>query len=178
MKQILLAVLLFGLTTTSSAQVFRFGVKAGPNFSNFTGGDSDLDYSSRTSVHIGAVAELGLSGKLAVAPEVLYSSQGAEVDGLGDFNLDYVSVPVMAKFYILSDKISLDVGPQFSFLVSEAEETLENESFEFAMAGGVTLNLTKKIFAQARYTAGLTEASKSAEVRNTVVQFSIGYMFL
>ncbi len=160
----------------AQSQVFRLGLKAGPNFANFSGGISDLNYSGRTSLHAGAIAEIGLTSKFALQPELLYSSQGADVDGLGDFNLDYVSVPVLAKIYIMSDKLSLDVGPQFSFLVEEAREAYENESFDFAVAGGLSLHLTKSIFVQARYTAGLTEASREAEVKNSVVQLSVGYM--
>ena len=161
---------------TVQSQVFRLGLKAGPNFANFSGGVSELNYSGRTSVHAGAIAEIGLSGKFAVQPELLYSSQGADVDGLGDFNLDYVSVPVLAKIYILSDKLSVDVGPQFSFLIDEADEAIENEKFDFAVAGGLSLHITKSIFVQGRYVAGLTEASRDAEVKNSVVQLSVGYM--
>ncbi|RZJ34378.1 MAG: PorT family protein [Flavobacterium sp.] len=177
-KLILAAVFTVAAFVAADAQVFRLGIKAGPNFANFSGGADGIDYSSRTSIHVGAVAEIGLTKKFAVSPELLYSSQGADVNGYGDFNLDYVAVPVLAKIYVLSDKVSLDVGPQFSFLIDQAEEAFDNQSFDFAVAGGATLNITKSIFAQARYTFGLTEASKDAEVKNTVFQVSVGYMFL
>ncbi|HEX9979833.1 MAG TPA: porin family protein [Flavobacterium sp.] len=175
-KSVLLVLMITCGIINTNAQVFKLGIKAGPNFSSFSGGEG-IDYSSRTSIHAGAVAELGLTSKFSLQPELLYSSQGADVDGAGDFNLDYVAVPVLAKIYILPNKFSIDVGPQFSFLIDEAEEALENEKFDFAVAGGVTLNITKSIFAQARYTFGLTEASKEAEVTNTVFQVSVGYMF-
>lgn len=177
-RTFLAAVLTLAALIPADAQVFRLGIKAGPNFANFSGGADGIDYSTRTSIHVGAVAELGLTSKFAISPELLYSSQGAEVNGYGDFNLDYVAVPVLAKIYIISDKVSLDVGPQFSFLIDEAEEAFDNQSFDFAVAGGVTLNITKSIFGQARYTFGLTEASKDAEVKNAVFQVSVGYMFL
>ena len=177
------------LTTGVSAQVFKLGVKAGPNFSSLIGGEGgpgSIDYKSRTGFHVGAVAELGLTSKLSVQPELLYTSQGADAEGPWDFNLDYVSIPVMAKIYVFSTKVSVDVGPQFSFLINDSENSFfgeigdqwKNESFDFAIAGGATLNVTKSIFAQARYTIGLTEASKAAEVKNSVFQLSVGYMFL
>jgi hypothetical protein len=172
---ILTAVALIALTITGDAQTFKLGIKAGPNFANFSGGIDDLEYRGRTSFHAGAAAELGITSSFAIAPELLYSSQGADVDEFGDFNLDYVAVPVLARFYILSDKLSVDVGPQFSFLIDEAEAAIENEQFDFAIAGGVTLNVTKSLFAQARYTFGLTEASADAEVKNSVFQLSLGY---
>ena len=175
-KQLFIAMFFLVSIFNSDAQVVRFGIKAGANFANFNGGAAGIDYNSRTSLHAGVLAEIPL-GNIAIQPELLYSSQGADVKGIGDVNLDYVSVPVLAKFYILSDKLSLDVGPQFSFLIDEAKESFENETFDFALAGGASLNITKSIFAQARYTIGLTEASKDAEVKNAVFQLSLGYMF-
>src|SRR5690606_13158772 len=153
-KALLTAVFILTCSIAANAQLLRFGVKAGPNFANFNGGD--IDYSSRTSFHAGAVAEIKATTNFSIQPEILYTSQGADVEGIGDFNLDYVAVPVLAKFYILTDKLSLDVGPQFSFLVDEAEESFENELFDFALAGGLGLNITNSFFVQARYTVGLT----------------------
>lgn len=178
MKKFLILMIALGTAAASQAQVFKFGIKAGPNFANFSGGVSDIDYSMRTSFHAGLAAEIGIGEKFSVAPELLYTSQGADVDGVGDFNLDYVSVPVMAKIYIIKESLSFDVGPQFSFLIDEAEESFENETFEFAVGAGATLNITKSLYVQGRYTWGLTEASRTAEVKNTVLQFSVGYNFL
>lgn len=176
-KLIVAAILVIAGATNAEAQLLKFGVKGGVNFANFNGGVDGIDYSGRTGFHAGAVAEVKLFENFSIQPELLYTSQGADVDGIGDFNLDYVSVPVLAKFYIVTDKLSLEVGPQFSFLIDEAEESFENESFDFAAAGGIGLNITKNFFAQARYTIGLTEASKDAEVKNAVFQVSVGYMF-
>lgn len=176
-KAILTAVILCACAFNAQAQLLKFGIKAGPNFANFSGGVDGIDYSARTSFHAGLLVEFKATPSLGIQPELLYSSQGADVDGFGDFNLDYVSVPVMAKFYVLGDKLSIDIGPQFSFLVDEAEEALENESFDFAVGGGASLYVTKSLFASARYTLGLTEASKDAEVKNSVFQVSVGYMF-
>ncbi|HEX8270287.1 MAG TPA: porin family protein [Flavobacterium sp.] len=181
MKKLVIAAILFLGVHNMNAQFVRFGVKAGPNFANVDGGE--IDYKSRTNFHAGFVVELRPSDKVAIQPEFLYSSQGAEVEEADDFNLDYVSVPVMAKYYIIGDVLSLEVGPQFSFLVNEAEsvdeagDTIENDRFDFAVAGGIGLNITKKYFAQARYIVGLTDISREAETTNRVAQLSIGYRF-
>jgi hypothetical protein len=73
----------------------------------------------------------------------------------------------------------LDLGPQASFLLSERKNANFNdsESFEFGVAGGLTLNVTKHIFLQGRYVLGLTEASKEAEVKNSALQISAGFTF-
>ena len=75
--------------------------------------------------------------------------------------------------------VSLDLGPQASFLLSERKNVdfKESETFEFGVAGGLTLNVTKSIFLQGRYVLGLTEASKDADVKNSVVQISAGFTF-
>ncbi len=182
MKKLIFAVLtIVAFSLNTEAQGLRIGIKAGPNFANFNGGD--LSYSSRTSFHAGAVAEIKILS-FAIQPELLYNSQGAEVEGFGDFNLDYVSIPVMAKFYIIPDLLALEAGPQFSFLVNESNpfedivDDFESESFDFAVGGGASVNITKGLFASARYTVGLTEIAPDAEATNHVFQISVGYMFL
>ncbi len=173
-----------GVCNLTQAQFLKFGVKAGPNFSNFNGGPSGIDYSGRTSFHAGALVQIKLFSNFALQPEVLYSSQGAEVEGFGDFDLDYISVPVMAKFYIISDRLSIDAGPQFSFLINESETVFDevsgesdSESFDFAVAAGAGLHVSDSFLVQARYAIGLTEASKNAEVKNSVFQLSLAYLF-
>ncbi|THD31249.1 MAG: PorT family protein [Flavobacterium johnsoniae] len=176
-KFIVAAILIIAGATNADAQLLKFGIKGGVNFANFNGGADGIDYSSRTGFHAGAVAEVKLFQNFSLQPELLYTSQGADVKGFGDFNLDYVSVPVLAKFYLISEKLSLEVGPQFSFLIDEAKNEFENKSFDFAAAGGLGLNITDNFFAQARYTIGLSEVSKEAEVKNAVFQLSLGYFF-
>lgn len=182
-KIVVVLVFLAGIFS-SQAQFLKFGIKAGPNFANFSGGVSGIDYTSRTSFHAGLLLQIKPFENLAIQPEVLYSSQGADVEGVGDFNLDYISVPIMARFFVISDRLSIDAGPQFSFLIDDAELVFDevsgdadSESFDFAVAGGVTLNVYEGLFVSGRYSIGLTEASKEAEVRNAVFQLSLGYTF-
>src|SRR5690606_20818809 len=107
-------------------------------------------------------------------------SQGAKVDSdaVDDINFNYVTVPVLAKFYLITDRLSVEAGPQFSFLIDDnVKDQFETESFDFAAVGGLGLNITDNIFAQARYVVGLTDASKDAEVKNRVIQVSLGYRF-
>jgi len=183
-SKIFVALVFFAGLFSTQAQLLKFGLKAGPNFANFSGGVSGIDYTSRTSFHAGAFVQIKPFENFALQPEVLYSSQGADVEGVGDFNLDYISVPVMARFFVISDRLSIDVGPQFSFLVDDADLVFdevsgdaETESFDFAAAGGVTLYVYEGLFVSGRYAIGLTEASKQAEVKNAVFQLSLGYTF-
>ncbi len=178
MRRILLVCLLcFGMNSIN-AQMLKFGVKAGGNFSNLEG--DNVDGSTYTSFHFGAILEFKLLENLALQPELLYSSQGTKVDGdsFDKINYNYITVPVLAKFYLTSNKLSLEAGPQFAFLVDQnVKDQFEGETFDFGLAAGLGYNITDNFFAQARYVMGLTEANKDAEVTNRVIQLSLGYRF-
>lgn len=178
MKKAIGLLILLMSVNTMNAQLLKFGLKAGANFSNLEG--DNIDGSTYNSFHFGAIVEFKVLGILAIQPEVLYSSQGTKInsDAFEDINYNYITVPVLAKFYLIPNKLSLDVGPQFSFLVNEdVAEQFEGETFDFGVAGGLGVNVTNSIFLQARYVAGLTEASRNADVTNRVVQLSVGYKF-
>ena len=182
MKKIILAALLFiAASTTSEAQLVKFGVKAGVNFANQTGDAPGIDREGITSYHAGLVAEIKLLDRFAIQPELLYSTQGATYkNAVTEFKneLGYLSIPVMAKFY-LTDSFSLEVGPQASFLLSEKDNVdfEDAETFEFGVNAGLGFKLTENFFIQGRYGLGLTEAAKDADVKNSTVQLSVGFLF-
>lgn len=178
-KLFLMAIILIAGSTSMNAQGIDFGVKAGANFAKLDGEGFDGD--NLTSFHVGALVEINVFENFSVQPELMYSSQGTKVEGADDFKLDYISVPVLAKFYLISDKLSLEAGPQFSFLVNDSAPDIidqyEAKSFDFAAVGGLAFDLTNNIFLQARYVAGLTDTSKEAKVTNQVIQLSVGLKF-
>lgn len=185
MKKILLAAVLFLAASASiQAQLVKFGVKAGVNFANQTGDAFDasgIDKEGITSYHAGLVAEIKLLDRFAIQPELLYSTQGATYKYAAEEfknELGYLSIPVMAKFY-LTDSFSLEVGPQASFLLSEKDNVdfEDAETFEFGVNAGLGFKLTENFFVQGRYGLGLTEASKNADVKNSTVQLSVGFLF-
>ncbi len=185
MKKIFLAAVLFIATSaTIQAQLLQLGVKGGVNFASQTGDafpEQNFDKEGITSFHAGLVAEIKLLEKFSVQPELLYSTQGATYkNAIQEFKneLGYISIPVMAKFY-LTDSFSLEVGPQASFLVSEKNDfdVEDAETFEFGLNAGLGFKITKNFFVQGRYGLGLTEASKNADIKNSTVQLSAGFMF-
>ncbi|WP_026727605.1 porin family protein [Flavobacterium denitrificans] len=185
MKKLLLAAVLFLATSTAiHAQLLKIGVKAGVNFASQTGDfPESIDKEGITSYHAGLVAEVKLLEKFSIQPELLYSTTGAsyKFDDVSEDiknELGYISIPVMAKFY-LNKTFSLEVGPQASFLVSQRNDfDIEDaETFEFGVNAGLGVKLTENIFLQGRYGLGLTEASKNADIKNSVFQISAGFMF-
>jgi hypothetical protein len=184
-KTILIAFVLFTVATNVQAQLAQFGVKGGINYANFTGTSFKTD--AITSFHLGLVAEIKLLDKVALQPELIYSTQGYSIPGktvagivIEDFQneLGYLSIPVLAKIYI-NDTFSIEAGPQASFLLSEKNKfDLENtKTFDFSLAAGLGVKITKRIFIQGRYLLGLSEVSKNADAKNSVVQVSAGLMF-
>lgn len=188
MKKILLATILFlAVSVNMEAQLVKFGIKAGLNYANQTGTDITINsenYNTTdaiTSYHAGLIAEIKLTDGFSVQPELLYSTQGASYkNATTEFKnkLGYLSIPVLAKFHF-NKTVSLDLGPQASFLLSEKNDfdIKNSETFEFGLAGGLGINITKNLFIQGRYVVGLTEVSKDAQAKNSVVQISAGISF-
>ncbi|WP_291118199.1 porin family protein [Flavobacterium sp. UBA6135] len=130
MKKILLSALALMAFGFSNAQEVSYGVKGGLNLSNLAGDIEDAK--SLFGAHVGAFAEIKITDKFSVQPELLFSMQGAKqeytyfesFDGFSiteteksTLKLGYLNLPVMAKYYV-NDKFSLEAGPQIGFLLS------------------------------------------------------------
>ena len=144
-KSILFGLILFGLSANVQAQLVKFGIKAGVNYANQTGTAITVDNTNYTtdaitSYHAGLVAEIKLLESFSIQPELIYSTQGATYkNAFEEFKneLGYLSIPVLAKIHF-NKVVSLDLGPQASFLLSERNNFNVNnaETFEFAAVGG------------------------------------------
>jgi hypothetical protein len=178
-KTILVTLLFLALSLNVQAQLLQLGVKAGINYANYSGTSVQTD--AITSYHGGLVAEIKLLDKFAIQPELLYTTQGASYEKAGvEFKneLGYIAIPVLAKIY-LGKTISLELGPQASFLLSKKGDFTINDpnTFDFAIDAGLSLKVTKSIFIQGRYVLGLTEVSPNTQFKNSVLQLSAGLMF-
>ena len=195
MKKFLLftTVALLALTSVQS-QEFRLGAKAGLNVASL-GGDSYGvgSLGSRTSFHIGGLAEIPLMGKFALQPELLFSSEGSNwtFTGLDDnLKLDYIRVPVLAKFYII-EGLSAEAGPVFGVLVNakndDGDDIKENfKTFDAAFGIGASYRLDMGVFFSLRYNKGLLNVNEDYEEegvtysyknQSNVFQISAGYSF-
>lgn len=192
MKKLLLmaAVAVFGLSNMNAQEV-KFGAKAGVNFATIGGDDTD-GIKSRTAFHIGGVAEISISDKFSVQPELLYSAQGAKQDFEGtevEVNYDYLNVPIMAKYYV-AEGFSIEAGPQVGLLLSAkgkaAGEEVDIKDFtsgiDFALGLGAGYRLDSGLNFSARYNLGLSnvndgEGSDEFKNQNNVFQISVGYFF-
>ena len=185
-KTILAAVVLLAMSASVQAQLVKFGFKGGINYANQNGSDitinsTNYQTSAITSYHAGLVAEIKLVDSFSIQPELLYSTQGATYkNAVEEFKneVGYLSIPVMAKIY-LSKVVSLELGPQASFLLSERNNFDVNNAstFDFAANAGLGFKLTKSFFISGRYSLGLSDASTDAQVKNSAIQVSAGFLF-
>ena len=179
MKKIALLIIM-AVCGLSQVRGQDFGVKAGYNYSTFSGETSSLStIEGLSGFYIGGLVELPISNVLSIQPELIFSRQGValrqEIKGFGfnvsinnaDIRLDYLNIPVMAKVNL--GPLFLQGGVQFGFLVSKPKvNRLPNtslftlldkdsyNSFDFGVGVGLGFNFNRRFFAEARYTHSLT----------------------
>jgi hypothetical protein len=206
MKKIILtamAVFAFGF---ANAQKVEFGAKAGINLAKLTDFE-EANPSNRVGFLGGVFAEIKLTEKFSIQPEILYSEEGVKgrlndleigvinssIDANFTLKLSYVRIPVLAKFYA-SEAFYFEAGPQIGFLTSSKMKIKTNfnsieatqdvnifKSVDYNMAVGLGYNFTKKIFLTGRYNFGLTNIAKESQDdsknKNSVFSFAVGYKF-
>ena len=181
MKKTLLFVVIFLVPLVMHAQGIGVGIKAGANFANQD--VTDITIKTITDFHLGAYVNLNVSKKWGITPEILYSAYASEWNN-AKVDLDYVALPVMLRYKPIS-LLSLEAGPQFSFLtkakvenVGDVKDQLKNN--DFGLAFGAGLHLPLGFNAGARYVLGFTNISEvSAEsVKNRTFQLYVGWTIL
>lgn len=188
MKKIIFAaaaVFAFGMT---NAQETRFGAKAGLNIASISGAS---EAKSKIGANVGAFAEIKISDKFAVQPELLFSMQGAKASSSESFgaytfsveestSLSYINIPVMAKYFV-TEQLSLQAGPQLGILVSVENKSDTTSNFpgstpkstsstskdgynttDFGLNFGAGYDITEDIFVDFRYNLGLTNLNKNS----------------
>ncbi len=181
---------------SASAQ-FQIGGKVGFDMTNFWG--SDVEHGMKPSYQAGLVMEYKFNPHFAIAPEVVFASQGGkfkvldlnlfglDVSKTVTYNTNYINVPVMFKYYV-SPAFSIDLGPQVGFNVyskysiEDVKEAVDlkdgTKSVDFGVGLGGTYNLTDNAFVQARYTLGLTkvfEGDGDCKIGNIQIAFGMKF---
>lgn len=204
MKKIFLIIVLnFLIFTNVNAQnEFDFGLKSGINFSNLSS-EYFAENSSKIGIYIGLITEIPISTKFSIQPEILYSTQGADVkitqDGgpppLTKYSLNYILVPILAKVYI-SNNWSVEVGPSFNFLIKDEafrpditefigdviiqKKLIDADADSFELSGVINLSykFNRNFFGSIRYFQGLTDSINNIDdARNNGFQLGVGYLF-
>ena len=187
-KSLLTALAICAFSFSNAQGKINFGAKAGLNLATLDGQDIE-GTGTKAGIHFGGMAEISINDKFSVQPELLFSTQGANAEfGEDTFNLSYISLPIMAKYYA-TEALSIEVGPQVGFLVNaELEELGETYDIEedtngvdFSLNFGLGYKLASGLNFSARYNLGLSNVfdfeDQDVDEKNSVFQFSIGYFF-
>lgn len=162
------------------AQSFQLGIKGGGNLSDFLSTSNALgtSYSAQAGWNAGAFVNFWLGNHFAIAPEVLYTTNGAGIketatDNGGSVNVNsnlhlrYVSFPVMAKVRFTGG-FYLEAGPEVSVNVSSS--TWEDQSVqrltnsaELGAAAGLGYQSPIGLGVSLRYNVGLTTVNQPGD---------------
>lgn len=182
----------FSQMSTSDSSL-KFGFKGGVNFSNLYTDNVD-DNNVLTGFNAGIFAKFELTESLAIQPELLYTTKGAElkynnafVNGTSTFRMNYVEVPVLLVVN-LTNNFNIHAGPYFAYLVDgkatndakgtlfDIENNLKNEDynkFDTGLSVGVGFD-TDQIGFGVRYNYGLQKVGKERNFLGTNYAFPDG----
>lgn len=148
----------------------RFGATAAFAMTKWNGdlklNESDLSGASfNPGFRLGAVAELQMTGKWSVQPELLFSYEGTKLDTMTASAM-YIKVPILVYRNfpnIGPGQLSPALGPYFSFGIGGDEETMGYdgiaEKFDWGLQLRVNYELNRYVeglFAYVGYEQGLT----------------------
>ena len=199
MKKLALSLaLLVGTAAVANAQSTRFGVKAGANYTTFSGdGTAGLgDFQYKFGFVGGVAANIGLSESLSIQPELLYSMKGTELKGglLDDYNykFNYLDLPIFFRYTLADGKGPfLQAGPQLGYLINtkisdgdgnEIKTDADNfQKLELGYAAAIGYQLESGLSIEGRFSGGINSIGKddqaNDQVRNRVFSLQLGYMF-
>ena len=178
MKNLAIIVAAFFISTTVFSQELDLGIKLGSNFASIS--DAQQGSSTRTGIKAGIFGGIKFNDKIGISLDVLYSQQGADFDA-GAFDLTYVSLPFVLKYYLVGG-LHIQAGPQFGILVDENrslyQDILEAETSDVSGIIGVGYDLPLGLRVEGRYNFGLTDILEDSNIKNSVLSLSVGFSFL
>ncbi len=180
MRKIIIIIILLSLSASAAfSQSLEWGIKAGMNL-------SCLKAYRKTDVfpgfYAGVFAERRISDSFGVQGELLYSKtlestsgwEGTK-KGSDPNNMDYLVLPVMAKYYAVKD-LGLELGPQFGYLLRDDINHFDKK-FDLSLGAGLSCKIGRRFDVSARYNFGLIDLSKEFDGKNNTLRFGVGYRF-
>jgi len=173
---------------------FHVGVKAGANVTKVDGKSFKDEFKS--GYMLGGFAEIKLSKKLYVQPELLINQYNTRLDtnynnlvgnifnGLTSVKLDYLSIPILLNYRMGGGFISLQAGPQYGILIDKNNSILQNTGNAFrngdlSLLGGVQVK-AGAFRINGRYFVGLSninDITNDSKWKNQGFQLSVGLTF-
>lgn len=165
----------------------EFGVKGGFNMSNLYSNDANDD-NVLYGFNAGVYATLPISDFIAIQPEILFTTKGAELDynnafatGNAKFKLNYIEVPLLVRVNITKN-FNVHAGGYASYLVSskvtgdgdinfdQEIDTDDLNKFDAGLSAGVGVDFNP-VSIGLRYNYGLTTVGKERTLAGTTYTF-------
>lgn len=214
MKKILFVIAILFTTTAFSQSVWRWGVKGGANFSfsNVKLSDNKVTAGVRPGFFGGGFLELSpgdSDSHIKLQLEAIYNNMNVNYPGKtlnvgvqqDKINLQQISVPLLMKIVVTSP-LTINIGPTFNTNIAGKQTLVKSgsdlsidydhnnyKSFQFGAILGVTYNLPRGFFVDARYNKQFGHANNmndgklgfqylnDGKVKWDDAQVGIGYLF-
>jgi len=184
LKILLLSAFIVLVSNAVSAQTL--GVRAGVNLSTISG--DYYDSTTQTGYYAGIYKEIPVvKDMFFIQPELQYSSEKFSTN-LADYTIDYITVPVLAKVYVIK-LFSFETGPQFGFKINDKTDPNsplftpqdDFETFNPAWAFGASLNLPFGLSINGRFISSFNSVFKDGNYndqgKNQVFQIGAAFQF-
>ncbi|HKC34865.1 MAG TPA: porin family protein [Chitinophagaceae bacterium] len=187
-----LAIMAIALLTMQAASAqFRLGAKVGANLVKVDGKSFKDEF--RYGYHLGGFAEIGVTKKLSIQPEVLFNQYSLTLDSSfksvyqnvinsnqSHLKLNYLSIPILVNYKLIGP-VYLQAGPAFSVLMDQSKNFLQNggDAFkkrDFSMIGGAQVRIAK-LYLSGRYVVGLAninDIDDKDKWKSQAIQLSVG----
>ena len=184
MKKIIVSILVFAFVNAKAQDKFSLGIKVGQNLSTVS--NVYVDHNA-ASYHVGVVAQFGITKLISIVPEIILSQTKLEAapDPLGlsvntitkpeTYHLNYLAIPILVQVKPVKG-ILFQAGPQYSILIDQKKDGIENATFafksgEFAMVAGAKVDLGG-FFLYGRYVVGMENISTGQQLNNQITDQS------
>ena len=206
MKKMMMIAAMMVATLTASAQKsviepgsFGLQPKVGINLSTISADDSKYKF----GIGAGIEGQYQINNWFGLSAALMYNQQGAKMkDADVKANLEYLNIPVMAKFYVTKG-LSLNAGLQLGFLTKakakasgdyildtngskEMDIKSNCNKVDLSIPLSIAYEFENGLSFEARYTGGLTNVGKNADNggnfgylknKNEVFMLTVGYKF-
>ena len=180
MKKIMMIAAMMVATVTAKAQfepgTFSLQPKVGVEMSEI----SDRDAKFKFGMVAGIEGQYQINNWFGLSAGVLYTQEGSKVkDSDLKYNLEYINVPVMAKFYVCKG-LSLNAGLQMGFMTkakvksgSEVDIKSICNKTDFSIPLSIAYEFENGLSLEARYTGGLTNVIKESAIKEAGLRYDI-----
>ena len=170
---------------------FHLGIKAGANITKVDVKSFKQEF--KYGYNLGGFAEIGLSNKFSLEPEVLFNQYSSALDSSyksiyenviasnqSKVKLNYLTIPLLLDYKFIGP-IHLQAGPQFGILMNQDKSFLQNganafKNGDFSMVAGAQIKLAQ-LRITGRYIIGLSninDIDNQDKWKNQVIQLSVG----